>query len=123
MQLSGNFGELRKEHFHMGLDLRTNQKENLPVYASASGYISRIKIERFGYGRAIYIKHNNGYTTVYAHLNNFYDTLNKLVVEKQYKEQQWEQDIAFAPNQFVVTKGQFIAFSGNTGGSQATFTF
>lgn len=118
MQLSGNFGELRKEHFHMGLDLRTNQKENLPVYASASGYISRIKIERFGYGRAIYIKHNNGYTTVYAHLNNFYDTLNKLVVEKQYKEQQWEQDIAFAPNQFVVTKGQFIAFSGNTGGSQ-----
>lgn len=118
MQLSGNFGELRKEHFHMGIDLRTNQKENLPVYAAASGYVSRIKIERFGYGRAIYITHDNGFTTLYAHLNNFYDTLHNFVKNKQYAEEQWEQDFELTPNQFKVSKGQFIAFSGNTGGSQ-----
>jgi hypothetical protein len=118
MQLSGNFGELRREHFHMGIDLRTNQKENLPVYAAASGYVSRIKIERFGYGRAIYITHENGYTTIYAHLNNFYDTLHSYVLKKQYAEEQWEQDFVLTPNQFPVSKGQLIALSGNTGGSQ-----
>lgn len=118
IQLSGNFGEVRNEHFHMGLDIRTERKENLPVYASAEGYISRIKIERYGYGRAIYIKHPNGYTTLYAHLNNFYDTLHNYVKSKQYTDQQWEQDFELQPNQFPVSKGQFIAFSGNTGGSQ-----
>jgi hypothetical protein len=118
LQLSGNFGELRKEHFHMGIDLRTHQKENLPVYAAADGYVSKIKIEQFGYGRAIYIKHNNGYTTVYAHLNNFYTTLHQYVKNKQYAEQKWEQDFELEPGLFTIKKGDFIAFSGNTGGSQ-----
>jgi hypothetical protein len=118
IQLSGNFGHLRKDHFHMGLDLRTQQKENLPVYAAAAGYISRIKIEHYGYGRAIYITHNNGYTSVYGHLNDFYDTLNHFVKNKQYETEKWEQDITFLPNKFPVNKGQFIAWSGNTGGSQ-----
>ncbi len=118
MQLSANFGELRNEHFHMGLDIRTNQKENLPIYASADGYISKIRIEQFGYGRAIYIKHPNGFTTLYAHLNNFYDTLECFVKAKQYQEEKWEQSFELEPNQFKVYKGQFIAFSGNTGGSQ-----
>ncbi len=118
IQLSGNFGHLRKDHFHMGLDLRTQQKENLPVYAAAAGYISRIKIEHYGYGRAIYITHNNGYTSIYGHLNGFYDTLNHFVKNKQYETEKWEQDITFLPNQFPVNKGQFIAWSGNTGGSQ-----
>lgn len=117
MQLSGNFGELRSNHFHMGLDLRTQQKENLPVYAAADGYIYRIKIEPFGYGRAIYIKHPNGYTTVYAHLNDFYDTLNNYIKAKQYREEKWEQDFLLQPGMFTVNKGQFIAWSGNTGGS------
>ena len=73
IQLAANFGELRSNHFHMGLDIRTNQRENLPVYAAAEGYISRIKIEKAGFGHAIYINHPNGYTTLYAHLNTFYD--------------------------------------------------
>ena len=118
LQLSGNFGDLRKDHFHMGLDIRTNQKENLSVYATADGYISRVKIERFGYGRVIYIKHSNGLTTLYAHLNNFFDTLNKYVKEKQYKEEKWEQDFELQPHQFPVKRSQLIAFSGNTGGSR-----
>ncbi len=118
MQLSGNFGELRRDHFHMGLDLRTNQKENLPVFAVADGYISRIKIERFGYGRAIYITHPNGFTTLYAHLNNFYPELHAYTEAKQYKEEKWEQDFVLPVNKFKVYKGQQIAWSGNTGGSQ-----
>jgi hypothetical protein len=118
IQLAANFGELRSNHFHMGFDIRTNQRENLPVRAAADGYISKIKIERFGFGHAIYINHPNGYTTLYAHLNDFYDTLNRYVKNKQYADQQWEQEIDFAPNQFPVTKGQFIANSGNTGGSE-----
>ena len=67
MDLSANFGELRSNHWHMGLDIRTQQRENLSVYAAAEGYVSRVKVEPGGFGRAIYITHPNGYTTLYAH--------------------------------------------------------
>jgi murein DD-endopeptidase MepM/ murein hydrolase activator NlpD len=70
-----------------------------------------------GYGKAIYITHPNGYTTLYAHLNSFYKPLNDAVKAKQYSDEQWEQDIDFSAGEFPVTKGQFIALSGNTGGS------
>ena len=117
IQLAANFGELRPDHFHMGLDIRTQGRENLPVYAAAEGYISHIKIEKLGYGRAIYIKHPAGYTTVYGHLNSFYPQLEKYLKDKQYKDEKWEQDFDLPANMFAVTKGQFIANSGNTGGS------
>lgn len=117
IQLAANFGELRNNHFHMGLDIRTNQRENLPVYASAEGYISRVKIEQYGFGRAIYITHPNGYTTLYAHLNDFYPDLNNYIKSLQYQDEQWEQDVFIKPNLFAVAKGQLIANSGNTGGS------
>ncbi|MCQ9640632.1 M23 family metallopeptidase [Chryseobacterium sp. WG14] len=117
MQLAANFGAVRANHFHMGLDLRTNSKENLPVVAAADGYVSRIKVERYGFGNAVYITHPNGYTTVYAHLNKYFDRLEEYVKERQYKDEKWEQDITFQPGQFPVTKGQLIALSGNTGGS------
>src|SRR6185436_3974742 len=77
MEIVANYGELRPDHWHMGLDIRTRQKENYPVYAAAAGYISRIKIESFGYGRSIYINHPNGLTTVYGHLNKFFPALEK----------------------------------------------
>ncbi|UKB83654.1 M23 family metallopeptidase [Chryseobacterium sp. MEBOG06] len=117
MQLAANFGAIRTNHFHMGLDLRTNSQENLPVVAAAEGYVSRIKIERYGFGNAVYITHPNGYTTVYAHLNKYFDRLDEYVKEQQYKDEKWEQDINFQPGQFPVEKGQQIALSGNTGGS------
>lgn len=117
IQLAANFGAVRSNHFHMGLDMRTNSQENLPVVASADGYVSRIKVERYGFGNAVYVTHPNGYTTVYAHLNKYFDKLDEFVKEKQYKDEKWEQDITFSPNQFPVTKGQLIALSGNTGGS------
>jgi murein DD-endopeptidase MepM/ murein hydrolase activator NlpD len=117
LQLAANFGEVRNNHYHMGFDLRTQQRENLPVYAAAAGYISRIKVERYGYGRAIYITHPNGYTTVYAHLNRFYDTLEQRLQLHQYANKSWSQEINFATNEFPVVQGQYIGLSGNTGAS------
>ncbi|MDF2188582.1 M23 family metallopeptidase [Paraflavitalea sp. CAU 1676] len=118
-RLSGNFGELRPQHFHMGLDVRTDGEENLPVYAVADGYVSRIIIQEYSLGKAIFVTHPNGYTTVYAHLNRFYDELQTAVEQQQLKTQQREQDISFKPFQYPVEKGGLIARSGNTGGSEA----
>jgi Peptidase family M23 len=119
MRLAGNFGELRPNHYHMGLDIKTNARENLPVYAASDGYIARIKIEPFGFGRAIYINHPNGYTTVYAHLNEFNPALEKWVKEQQYQRQSWKVLLELTPDLFPVKKGDFLANSGTTGGSQA----
>ncbi|MGZ5221087.1 MAG: M23 family metallopeptidase, partial [Chitinophagaceae bacterium] len=96
----------------------TDQKVNQSVYAAAGGYISRIRIEPFGFGRAIYINHPNGLTTLYAHLNDFNPALEKYVEEQQYKQQTWAIELEFTPQQFPVSKGSFIAYSGTTGGSQ-----
>jgi len=113
-----NFGELRSNHWHMGLDVRTNQKVNMPVYAAADGYIAKITVQPFGYGQAIYIDHPNGLTTVYGHLNKFFPKLDSSVIAEQYERQSWELEMNFTKNQFPVRKGQFIAWSGSTGGSQ-----
>ncbi|MFI5205225.1 MAG: peptidoglycan DD-metalloendopeptidase family protein, partial [Flavobacteriales bacterium] len=102
----------------MGLDIRTDQKENQPVYAAAAGYIAKIRIESFGFGRAIFINHPNGLTTLYGHLNDFFPELEKYVTEQQYQQQSWSIELNFSPTQFPVNKGSFIAYSGNTGGSQ-----
>lgn len=117
IQLSANFGELRPNHFHMGLDIRTESRENLPVYAAADGYISRIKIERGGFGNALYITHPNGFTTLYAHLNAFTKEVSHYILQKQYAEKSWAQDAILPPGLFPVKKGAFIAYSGNTGAS------
>lgn len=117
IQLSANFGELRPNHFHMGLDIRTESRENLPVYAVADGYISRIKIEKGGFGNALYITHPNGFTSLYAHLNAFKKEVADYIFQKQYAEQSWAQDAILPPSLFPVKKGDFIAYSGNTGAS------
>lgn len=119
MDLSGNFGELRPNHYHMGLDLKTKKVENQLVHAAADGYISRIKIEPGGFGRAIYINHPNGFTTLYAHLNDFNSKLENWVKQQQYTRESWNTFLELAPDQFPVKKGDFLAYSGNTGGSQA----
>src|SRR5690606_13136158 len=118
MDLSANFGELRSNHWHMGLDIRTQQRENLSVYAAAGGYVSRIKVEPGGFGQAIYITHPNGYTTLYAHLNSFFPALQQYVKEQQYEKESWAVDLQIPSNLFPVNKGAYIAKSGNTGGSQ-----
>lgn len=118
IKLAANFGELRANHYHMGLDIRTEQRENLPVYAAADGYISRIKIEPFGFGQAIYITHPNGYTTLYAHLNAFAPALAAWVKQQQYQMSSWKVFLLLPPELFPVKKGALIAYSGNMGGSQ-----
>ena len=116
--LVANFGELRPNHYHMGLDCRTEQKQNLPVLAAAAGYIAKVKIEPYGFGRAIYINHPNGLTTLYAHLNNFMPELEKYIKEQQYKLKSWKVFLDIPVNLFPVTRVMFVAYSGNTGGSQ-----
>jgi murein DD-endopeptidase MepM/ murein hydrolase activator NlpD len=118
MELSANFGELRPNHWHMGFDIRTNAQENLPVSASAGGYIAKVGIRPQSFGRFIIINHPNGLSTLYGHLNNFYPELEEYVTAQQYKQESWAVELDFTPGQFPVNKGQFIAYSGNTGGSK-----
>ena len=115
--LSGSFAELRSNHFHAGLDIKTQGKEGLKVFASASGYVSRIKISHYGYGKAVYITHPNGYTTVYAHLKKLAPKLEDYIKRLQYQKESFEIETFPVPSDLVVAKGEVIAFSGNTGGS------
>jgi murein DD-endopeptidase MepM/ murein hydrolase activator NlpD len=118
ISLAANFGELRPNHYHMGLDIRTQHRENLPVFAAADGYVARVQIEPAGFGQAIYIRHPNGYTTVYGHLNQFFPALAAYISEQQYKRESWQVDLDIPGTLFPVKKGDLIAYSGNTGGSQ-----
>ncbi|RTZ06569.1 M23 family metallopeptidase [Flavobacterium bomense] len=118
MQLSGNFGELRPNHFHAGFDLRTQQKEGFKVYAVADGYVSRIKISTFGNGKTIYINHPNGFTSVYGHLKMANGAIESYIKNSHYKEESFEIEMFFKPDEMQVQNGDVIAFSGNTGSSQ-----
>ncbi len=117
LDLSGSFGELRSNHFHSGLDFKTKGVEGLPVYATGDGYISRIKISTFGYGKAIYITHPNGYTSVYGHLQKANGAIESFIKARQYKEQSYEVEMYLYPTELPIKKGDIIAFTGNTGGS------
>mgnify|MGYP006135369141 FL=1 len=117
LHLSGTFGELRNNHFHAGVDIKTKRKTGFPVYATADGYVSRIKVAIWGYGKAIYISHPNGYTSVYAHLSKFGDGIQEYVKNIQYQKESYETgNIYPAENEITVKKGQVIAFTGRTGG-------
>lgn len=116
--VAGTFGELRSNHFHAGIDLKTQGKEGLKVFATANGFISRIKVAQFGYGKTIYISHPNGYTTVYAHLSKYADKIEKYVKSIQYKKENYQTgNLFFKDGKFPVQKGDIIAYSGNTGSS------
>ena len=115
--LSGSFGEPRRSHFHNGLDIRTQEKEGLNVYAVADGYVSRINVSPGGYGNALYITHLNGFTTVYGHLLGFNDTITSILRKRQYEGKRFAVDILLKPDMIPVKKGDVVAYSGNTGGS------
>ena len=117
ISIIGNFGECRPNHFHSGIDIRTESKENQTVRSVANGYVSRVKIGAGEFGNAIYITHG-AYTTLYAHLNKFYPELENYIRAQQYKKKNWNMDLLFLPHQFPVRKGAFIAWSGNTGSSE-----
>jgi len=117
--LSGTFAELRSNHFHSGLDIKTQNRTGFKVFAAADGYVSRIKISHFGYGKALYITHPNGYTSVYAHLENFNPEIEAYVKKQQYKEESYEIELFPEAGQIKYEKGDIVAYSGNTGGSEA----
>ena len=115
--LSGTFAELRSNHFHSGLDIKTQGKEGFKTYAAAAGYVSRIKISRYGYGKAVYITHPNGYTTVYAHLQKFAPTIEAYVKKQQYLKELFEIELFPKAEDLKISAKEVIAYTGNTGGS------
>ena len=115
--LAANFGELRTNHFHSGLDIKTQQREGLKVFAIGDGYISRINVSPTGYGNTIYIDHPNGYTSVYAHLQQFDGPIKEYIRKKQYENESFKIEVYPEANELKVSKGQLIALSGNSGGS------
>ncbi len=115
--LAGTFGELRADHFHTGIDIKTRGVEGAKVHAVADGYVSRVKVSAFGTGKTIYLTHPNGYVSVYGHLSRFNDSLAAYVENQQYKRQSFEVDLYLKKGQFEYAKGDIIAFSGNTGSS------
>lgn len=117
LYLSGTFGELRSNHFHAGIDIKTQGVEGLKVYAAAGGYVSRVKVGLGGYGNALYITHPNGYVTVYGHLKKFNKAITAYVRKYQYKRKSFTVDLYPEKGMLKVKKGEVIALSGNTGGS------
>ncbi|WP_299101663.1 M23 family metallopeptidase [uncultured Winogradskyella sp.] len=115
--LSGTFAELRSSHFHGGLDIKTQRKQGLKVYTAAEGYVSRIKISHFGYGKAIYITHPNGYTTVYGHLKKLSDRFEEYIKQCQYDKESYEVEVFPHSEELLVAANEVIAYSGNTGSS------
>ncbi len=114
---AGSFAELRPEHFHSGLDFKTNARTGYPVHAAYDGYVSRLRVQFGGFGNAVYITHPNGYTTVYGHIERFSPVLEQIVRKLQYEQQSFEVDFKLPPAQALVCKDDVIAWSGNAGAS------
>ncbi|PNQ72299.1 peptidase M23 [Hanstruepera neustonica] len=114
---SGTFGELRSNHFHSGLDIKTQQREGLSVYAIADGYVSRIKVSHYGYGKALYITHPNGYVSVYGHLQKYAPEIESYIKNLQYEQETFEIEVFPNPIEIPVHKSDIVAYTGNTGGS------
>ena len=115
--LSGNFGEVRGNHFHSGLDLKTNGKEGMDVYAIEDGHVRRIVVSPSGFGKALYVAHSNGTTSVYAHLRTFNPAISSYVKKQQYARKSFRLDLNLLPGKMKIEKGEIIAISGNSGGS------
>ena len=115
--LSATFAEFRANHFHGGLDMRTGGAIGKHVYAAADGYVAKVSISPWGGGKILYIKHPNGYTTVYMHLDGYAGAIGKAVLKEQYDKKSYRFTKLFAPDELPVKKGQLVAYSGNTGGS------
>lgn len=115
LYLSGNFGELRTDHFHSGVDFKTEGVVGKHIRCVADGYICRASVTPGGYGKALYVMHDNGYMTVYAHLDRFPQDIAKRVRRYQYRNETFKADLWFGPDEFRVKQGDFLAYAGNSG--------
>ena len=109
--MSANFGELRPNHFHSGIDLKTQGRIGLPVYAMDDGYVSRVVVSPWGFGRAVYINHSSGLTTVYGHLDRFAPFIDEIVRRQQYEQEDFSIDCEFAEGEILVAQGDIIGYS------------
>lgn len=116
--MTGNMGELRSNHFHGGLDIRTGWASGLPVYCAKDGWVSRVVMAGDGYGNLVFVTHSDGFVTLYAHLEKLVQPLQDAVKSKQYEERSFEVDILFPKNKFPFKQGEVLAISGNTGSSR-----
>ncbi|PHR74702.1 MAG: peptidase M23 [Lutibacter sp.] len=116
MYLAGTFGELRSNHFHSGIDIKTQQKEGFKIFAVGDGYVSRIKVSHWGYGKALYVTHPNGYTSVYAHLKKYSPKIEAYIKKHQYKKEKFEIQLYPSNTDLQLEKGEVIAYTGSTGG-------
>lgn len=116
--LTGNMGELRSNHFHGGLDIRTGWASGLPVLAIKDGYVSRVSFAGEGYGNTVFITHPDGFVSVYAHLESLKDPLHTYIKKQQYEQRRFDVDILLKKDLFRVKQGDTIAISGNTGSSR-----
>lgn len=117
ISLSATFAELRSNAFHAGVDIRTQGVEGKEVFAVADGYVSRIGVSPYGYGKVLYITHNDGFTSVYAHMSKFNKMITDFVKDKQYKDESFVQNIMLKENEFPIKRGDFLGFTGNSGSS------
>ena len=115
--LSGTFAELRSNHFHSGIDIKTGGETGKPLYAVRDGYIYRIKVSPYGFGKAIYLRHEDGEFSVYGHMRGFNDDIEEFVYQKQYASKRYEQEIYLPEDEMPVRRGQLIGYSGNSGSS------
>ena len=115
--LSGNFGELRNNHFHSGIDFKTQGVEGKPIHAVQDGYVSRISVSPWGYGNGLYLTHPDGTTTVYGHLQRFAPSIARYIKTQQYEQESFNVNLFLDPDQLPVKKGEIVAYSGNTGSS------
>ncbi|OFX27801.1 MAG: hypothetical protein A2033_15875 [Bacteroidetes bacterium GWA2_31_9] len=117
LTIAGSFGELRTDHFHAGVDFRTDGVEGKNIYSVADGYVSRVKISLWGYGKSVYVTHSNGLVSVYAHLKSMTKKIDDFVSQAQYDTRTFEIDVFPSKGQIPVKKGELIALSGNSGSS------
>lgn len=115
--LSGNFGELRSNHFHSGIDFKTQGVEGKPIHSVQDGYVSRISVSPWGYGNGLYITHPDGTTTIYGHLQKFSQKITAYLKEKQYEQESFNVNLSLTPDELPVKEGELVALSGNTGSS------
>ena len=121
--MTSSFGEYRSTHFHAGIDISTGDTLGLPVLASRDGYIRRITISPTGYGKILHIRHRDGYTTSYAHLQGFPPLVDSLVKAEQYRKGCFPVELEFPPDALPVATGQIVAYAGDTGSGSAHLHF
>lgn len=115
--ISGSFAEMRANHFHSGIDLTTSGATGVEVRSVERGHVSRIKVSAYGYGYALYVTHPDGHTTVYAHLKRYASKIESVIRNEQYRRKSFEIDFFPKANQIIVSKGEVIGYSGNSGSS------